>query len=230
MNEFVPKNKSYIKESELKAQKPMTEQEKIERAQKKLHKSPTEALADQSFKELNELRKEKRERDNFLKAKEKQANDPLFSLGRENLEVENSLGIKQARILMNENQHNTVNRLMVQARENVYCEEVAERQRAEIKRRRQDGNDDDAQSFSPALRDLYLQAGGDRYFEDQPSPREEFLIQRRKRQEEASPLMRNKSKLDYKINTNKKGGTDQGKFTLKPTWVSELDNQLTYEE
>jgi hypothetical protein len=37
---------------------------------------------------------------------------------------------------MNENQHNTVNRLMVQARENVYCEEVAERQRLEIKRRR----------------------------------------------------------------------------------------------
>ena len=42
--------------------------------------------------------------------------------------------------------------------------------------------------------------------------------------------MRNKSKHDYRISTNKKGGTDQGKFTLKPTWVSELDNQLTYEE
>ena len=46
MNEFVPKNKSWIRESELKAQKPMTEQEKIERAQRRLHKSPTEALAD----------------------------------------------------------------------------------------------------------------------------------------------------------------------------------------
>jgi hypothetical protein len=57
--------------------------------------------------------------------KEKQANCPLYSLGNDGIEAENSLGIKEARILMNVNQYDTVNRLMVQARENVYCEEVA---------------------------------------------------------------------------------------------------------
>ena len=61
MNNYVPKNKAWIKDSELKAKAKMTEEDKIKRAQRKMHQSPAEALASQAFKELDELQKERNE-------------------------------------------------------------------------------------------------------------------------------------------------------------------------
>ena len=90
------------------------------------------------------------------KLSEKDANDPLKQLKRMEgqTETEPSLGIKQARILMNEDQSMTVNELITEARENHWMEEVASKQREQI---RHMIRADSAEHPTSALDDLYME-------------------------------------------------------------------------
>ena len=75
------------------------------------------------------MHREEVERERARKLKEKEVLDPLAHLDIETSENEPSLGIKQARILMNEHQATTVQELIADARENHWMEEVAKKQR-----------------------------------------------------------------------------------------------------